>query len=198
MRNEGPYIGYFMYVVSKVRNFDKKKMNFISVIDSTILEINGTQLNGRDSFKIYVGKMFDAKFTSTELITKSTCKFFIDWKCTPQLGREGFIELIDYDNYQQVHWEIQSECENILVDSKIFVTVVYRDYLIIGGVEYSGERNISQIIKKSDFVADFYSDKQYREKSFRLNWSCLIDPFEKQNGTGRILFDFSDLFLCRH
>ena len=121
--------------------------------DSTFLEINGTRLVGNYSFSIHGGKHFNAKFTSPELISANNISFGIEWKCTPQSGQKGCIELINYENRQDVHWEIQSDCENILVASQFFATEEYYDYLIIGGVKYSGELNMSQIITKSDFVA---------------------------------------------
>ena len=151
--------------------------------DSALLDINGTRFDGADAINMSTGKHFTALFSSNKLISEGDNNFVIDWKCNPQIGREGLIEVLNYENNQNVRWEVESDCTNIHVVSQFFATEEYGDYVIINGQTYSGEVNISQIITRSNFVADFHSDEINTNMGLRLNWFCLTGPFEEQTGT---------------
>ena len=82
----------------------------------------------------------------------------------------GEIKLLDYTNYEDKSWPVNSDCESVRMISPMFQTEAWHDYVTIDKIIYTGVINI---ILSSNFTVHFHSDDIGTEKGFVLIWNCI-------------------------
>ena len=127
---------------------------------------------------------FIVKFFANGNVTSA--EFVIHWSCYypayNQTGNEGILWLGNYDNDEELKWNINSNCSSILLVSTHFDIEQRHDFLTIAGREYTGSGAIETIIEGSSFVATFNSDDIKTATGCIVLWSCLTRDIELQKG----------------
>mgnify|MGYP000472821310 CR=1 FL=1 len=91
-----------------------------------------------------------------------------------QVGRNGVIELHDYENDHDMRWIVDSDCEAVHIQSVFFDTEAGYDQVNIGGQLYSGITEIDKILESS-FTVLFTYDGSVTRSGFQLIWECNAD-----------------------
>ena len=105
--------------------------------------------------------------------------FRLLWSCgTPseQTGTSGFIELGEYDNYQDLSWSVNSDCDEVHIYSMRFDTEGGYDYVTIGDSTFSGSNQVVNLIMPAAFEVAFHSDYSVTRTGFSLAWQCFGAP----------------------
>ena len=71
-----------------------------------------------------------------------------------------------------MEWKVDSDCEEVRIESSHFSTEKGRDYLKIEEMQYSGEGiEVNQVVAGS-FAVTFISNGGIGTGGFVLHWSC--------------------------
>ena len=77
-----------------------------------------------------------------------------------------------YKNYENLVWQIVSNCTKVLVQSTKFETEEWFDYVTIDGVEFSGSTPVSILVESGQFFITFQSNRWINKDGFVLQWEC--------------------------
>ena len=90
----------------------------------------------------------------------------------------GQIRHENYGNNEDISWPINSDCQIVHIWSSLFKVSDMKahffapfDKVTIDEMEYTGHRNVNQIVS-ANFTVYFYSSSSHTDDGFVLNWSC--------------------------
>ena len=83
----------------------------------------------------------------------------------------GQIRHENYDNYEDLNWSINSDCEKVRIKSVKFKTQKMYDIITIDDKIYSGNAIIDQVAP-SNFTISFKSSKFNTDTGFVIHWNC--------------------------
>ena len=95
---------------------------------------------------------------------------------SPTKPTSGTIDHTTYRNFDCCKWFIYSSCAIIRVESEIFDTEEYYDYVYVDGREYHGRHgtvSVNQEVYSNTFEVVFKADHRYTYQGFKLNWYCI-------------------------
>jgi len=84
----------------------------------------------------------------------------------------GSFQLGNYVDSMRVYWDVQSDCDNVLVSTVWFDTESEYDNFRIGDHYFSGNSSWSIIVNSNAFTASFSSDSSVTRAGFLINWEC--------------------------